>query len=250
MRLRYLAVKNIRKARRAAVFDCGRLKRRQRTAVFRRNLDLDGADDRLRFFEPALSGQPARTFRNTGAKPPDDDRTDGTEQYHPAPPIETEGLPRNHYPCQQSNDGNDAEGDALIEGECAPAQSRRHEFGDIRVDGDELHAKAHPGDEAPDVQPLPGTLKRHDGRAGDVPDQRPGEDRLTAEAIRRLTEQHHTEPQAGKGRKHEGAETANPNKRQRGEKPQGLRRKQPRLDHARRHIRGEEQIVELEYGAQ
>ena len=58
-----------------------------------------------------------------------------------------------------------------------------------------------------------------------------------------------TEPQAGEGREDEGAEARHPDRLQRAEHAQGLRREQPALEHAGRHIGGEEQIVEFEHAA-
>ncbi len=73
--------------------------------------------------------------------------------------------------------------DGLIDGERAAAQVGRHQFGEIRVDGDQLHADADAGDEAPQVETEHVVLERHDDACGGVPKQRVSEDGAAAEPV-------------------------------------------------------------------
>ena len=124
------------------------------------------------------------------------------------------------------------------------------QLGDVGVDRHQLHADADAGDEAPQVDAEAGGLERHDQRAGAVPEQREGEDEAAAVGVGDPAERHGADPQAGEQREHEGARAGHLERRQNAEDAERLRGEQARLGHAGDDVGGQEQVVELEAGAE
>ncbi len=117
---------------------------------------LEAAHQAIGLVDASLGGQPARTLRNACAQRPDHDRADRAEQHHPAPSRKTERRQRHELPGEQRHHRHGGEANALIQAERAAAQPRRDELDQVGVDGHELHAETHAGDESPEVEPLAG----------------------------------------------------------------------------------------------
>ena len=83
-----------------------------------------------------------------------------------------------------------------------------------------------------------------------VPDQREGEDKAPSVSVRHPAEGHGADPKAGEQCEHESARAGHLERCQHAENAEGLRGEQTLLRHARNDIGGEEQIVELEAGAE
>ena len=147
--------------------------------------------------------KPAWTFGNAAANPPNQDRAGCAQQHHPAPAIKSERSARNQQPGQQRNHRHGAKLDGLIDSECAAAQIGRHQFGEIRVDGDQLDAHADSGDEAPQVETENIVLERHDDARDGVPQQRVSKDSAAAEAVGDETDQRGSDEESGEHGGHE-----------------------------------------------
>ena len=183
------------------------------------------------------SGRPA-------ADPPDHERADRADDHHPAPAVEAEDRSRHQMPGEERDDRHGRIHDALVVGEGGPALLLGHQLGQIGVDVHQLDAEADAGDEPPQIDGLRRRLKRHDQRAGGIPEQREGEDRAAAEAVGEPAESERADEHPGEQRGDEAGEALQVEQALRG------RLEQPGFEHAERDVGREEQIVELEPAAE
>ena len=188
--------------------------------------------------------QPARRLGQPAADPPDDERADRADDHDPAPAVEAEDGARHQMPGQERDDRHGRIHDELVVGEGGPALLLRHQLGDIGVDVDQFDAKADAGDKPPQDDRLRRRLKRHDQRADRVPEQREGEDRAAAKAVGDPAEGERADEHPGKACGHKAGEAVQV------EQPLSRRLEQAGLEHSRRHIGGEEQVVEFEPAAE
>src|SRR6266581_5570857 len=116
-----------------------------------------------------MAGQPTRTLWHTKAYPPHKDCADRADHHDPTPTIDPERRYRHQLQGEKRNRGNRGELHGLVDGEDAAAISARHQLREIGIDGDELHADAKPGNEAPKIQAESIVLERHDDARHRVP---------------------------------------------------------------------------------
>ena len=132
----------------------------------------------------------------------------------------------------------------MIDGEGAAPHPARHQFGDIRIDGDDLDADADPGDEAPQQYAIRRGLAGHHHRGRAIAEQREGEDGAAAEFVGEEAEEERADEQSGKGRGDKGADPG------KAEKSLRCGCQQAAAVEARRDVAGEEEVVDLEPAAE
>jgi hypothetical protein len=164
-----------------------------------------------------------------------------TTQRQPSSPS-TRG--RHQEEREDRRDGRGREHHHLVEGHRAAAHVLGHQFGDVGVDGHDLHADADARDEAPEYDAFARVLQRHDGRARAVPQQRIGEHRAAPEAVRKKAQEEGPDEQAREGRRDEARDALEAEKGLRG------RCEHTALGHAWGDIAREDQVIDLEEAAE
>ncbi len=116
----------------SAVPALGDRRRRQRPAVFALDARLEIAHHAVGGLELAFLREPARTFRQRAANPPDEQRAVRADHHDPAPAVDAERRARHERIGEKRDHRHGHEAVRLLAGERASANVLRREFTDVR----------------------------------------------------------------------------------------------------------------------
>jgi hypothetical protein len=189
-----------------------------------------------------MGEQPTWTFRDGAAQKPDDQSADGADGDHPTPAVPAERGERHQQIGDQRDNRHNRELHALIERERSATDVPWHQFRDVGVDGDQLHADTDASDHAPQADAKAGALERHDQRGGAIRQHGEGEDRPPSVFVSDKPKDESSDEQAEEGRGDEQRRTREHPDRHPGQKPS--------LHQSRSDVAGHEQVVELEHSTE